>query len=86
MEIEGPEEVVLVVAPVGWLESDENMESENMEPVVVVFGKVRELDGPLLGVLLVANEEATLAISVPPALSAPELNPNPFIALNEPVG
>jgi len=95
--IDGAEEVE--VTPVGWVDNvGENMESENVDPVVVVdvFWALRMLEGEnpdALGLLSLmfplflvnANDEATLDTPVAPGLSAPELNPNPFNPLKAPV-
>ena len=37
MDVDGALDVVVVVAPVGWLFNEENMESEKPDPVVAVF-------------------------------------------------
>ena len=82
----------VVVAPVGWL-LEENRESENVEPVVVVdvfcenrgpkevkLGRLGGLSVVLaLGLPTDVNDDAILEISVAPGLSAPELRENPFV-------
>jgi hypothetical protein len=87
-------EDVEVVAPVNWLgKDDEKKESEGIDPVpVTVFCALRAPDGKMdVGLvcwtavsfpfaLLNVNDEATLDISVAPALSAPELKLNPPLA------
>lgn len=81
---------VVADAPVGWPDSDENMESENAEPDVAVFCELRngklpnELGKPDVPFLfssafplLSENSEATLAMSPFPSIAPMALaNPN----------
>lgn len=94
--IEGDDEKA--VAPVGCVENEENRESENVDPDVVV-DVFCELRGPedeeyvpekLLSFALPlvfgrANDDAMLDMSVGPAPRALELNPNPPEAAGVPV-
>lgn len=50
-DIEGAALPEVVVAPVGWVERDENMESENPELVVAVFCAFRNGNVPELALL-----------------------------------
>lgn len=83
-------EAVALVAPVWWLDSDENMESENVDPDAEVGCEDRNESGPeelgrpdvagvlpFVGPLLTENSEATLAISPLPLVPPIAVNHEP---------